>query len=190
MSSFHDSIRNSGGVDGRMACGNEEKSDEKSGFLGSDQEINLVLGREYCLEHEAHFIPKTLLTPLSAIVGSFKYRRPGVPVAEFVIGYLVRIDINCAVGPLMMKEFRVTEVLPDPLGPAITMSSGFLPALTIDGIVNAVSPFCFYNLGFSVHFGEIGGRSLLLTLLGIMSHLLHNLSQHFFTRFLPRSETI
>ena len=51
MSYLHDSLGYSGGVDGRVTCGREERSNKESGFLGFNQEINLVLGREDRLEN-------------------------------------------------------------------------------------------------------------------------------------------
>lgn len=117
MSTLHNPLCYSGGVDGRMTCGYKEYTDKESCLLGTDKEVNLVFCREDCLKHEAHFIAETLLTPFSAIVGCLKYSISGVPIPEFFIGNLVGIDVYGAVSPFVMKEFLGYRSLAGPVRP-------------------------------------------------------------------------
>ena len=104
MTTFHDSLCYSGGIDRRVTCRYEEYSDKESGFLCTDKKVYLVFCRKDSLKHETNLIAKALFTPFCTIIGCLKHRFTGVPVSELVICDLIRMDINSSVSPFMVKK--------------------------------------------------------------------------------------
>lgn len=60
-------------IDCRRFCGNEEQTDEESGFFRSENIINLVCSRHNGLKDMALMFRKASFPPFIAVVGCFQY---------------------------------------------------------------------------------------------------------------------
>ena len=82
------------------------------------------------------------------------------------------------------------EVLPDPLGPAMIISSGLCSMLAIPYFIYAVGPFRLICYHFSSHIIKVPVGSFFIAFFSIFCHLAHNLRKHFICRLLTRTESI
>ena len=103
MTTFHHASGNTRGVDGRVICGNEEKANKETRFVGTTDIINLVVSRKNGLEYQAFPFTKTFLAQCLAILYRLHDGLVRVPVTELIIGYLVWVDIYSVLHPLMLQ---------------------------------------------------------------------------------------
>ena len=106
VTALHHPSGNARGIDGGVACGYEEETDEESCIVGTADVVELVVCRKDSLEYQALALSQAILTQGLAILHGLHNCFWRVPVAELVLGNLVGIDINGILHPLMLQYLR------------------------------------------------------------------------------------
>ena len=88
------------------------------------------------------------------------------------------------------KNLLVTEVLPEPLGPAMIINSGLYTSLVIDNAVYAFSPLLSFGCNISAHLFKTNFSRLLAAFASFLRHLFHYLAEHFVTWLFTGSESV
>ena len=81
---------------------NEEYADKESRIVGTADIIEFVISRQYGFKYQTLLLPKTLLTESFAVLHRLHDGFAGVPVTELIFGYLVGVDIDSILHPLML----------------------------------------------------------------------------------------
>lgn len=68
--------------------------------------IKFIVGRQHGLKYKALTFPKTFLAEFFAVLNRLHDGLTGVPIAELVFRYLVWVDIDGILHPLMLQNLR------------------------------------------------------------------------------------
>ena len=94
VASFHHTSGDTGSVNHRRLGTDKEQTDKETRLFGSADEVQLVVGRENCLENHALPVGQAAFAPVGTVFGSLSHRLGRVPVAETLLRHLVGVDIN------------------------------------------------------------------------------------------------
>ena len=126
VTTFHHPTGNARGIDGRMACSYEEETDEEASLVGTTDIVKFVVSRKNSLEYQAFPLSQAILAHGLAILHGLHNGIGRVPVAKPVLGYLVGIDINGILHPLMLKDLRGDGCLTRAVWPGNDDKDGFV----------------------------------------------------------------
>lgn len=104
VTALHHTTSDTRGIDGWMISGNKEYADEEACLMSTTDVVKFVICREDSLKYQTFLFSEAFLSKLCTILNRLHDGLLGIPVAEFIFGNLVRVDINGILHPLMLKN--------------------------------------------------------------------------------------
>jgi len=104
MAAVHVALCDASHIDGGIGRADVEQPDEETGILGLAEELQLLGGREDCLENEVAALLQTVVTLVRGFLGSLQHSLGRVPVAEDFLRDVVGINVQAVSRPLVFKQ--------------------------------------------------------------------------------------
>ena len=102
VAAFHDSLGNSCSIDSRAVCRDEKQANEEARLFCSLYVVDLLRYRKNRLKYKALLFCQTILPQILTIFHRLHDGILIVPIAKFLLGNDIRVDIYCILQPLMM----------------------------------------------------------------------------------------